>query len=517
MRKQLIDLPVIFLSAWLTFLIPSQGLSSEVKPIFEQTVEPFHDVAVRSVVVEPEAFEKREATFIVAVIANSGTYNEEKCDVIFYEITGRAKKQIGRQNAVGVIDTVKVYFEWKPEGSIRRSVRFQVVVSSQNDSNRSNNSRMTNKFSIEESEDLDVLHAQDPAAVHQWIVYQAKSLWPNSEIDSYLPSIWSNDVTALNNKEVTYGAWLEDADGSSEACYPHNSCEPCLGTDFLYHPYCHHFWNPDGGEEAGLYWVKQWDSAYRRAQTLWDDKVIPNYSSGNKVEAYKWLGRVAHLLTDMSVPAHVHLDVHIGDPISGDDSYEDYMTEYNDDVPNDYNYKQWTSSGSAAVSASSLYDLFYGLAEIADNFDSDDYPGEVDGGQRDRDLLGDITYEECKNIGDTLMPKAMEHVAGLYRLFWETTHAVSGIIYVSKDNICNHNSPCSPNIQNGIASAFVPSIIRITEENYVENIILDFGQVITLQGGWDTNFTSNSPYYTTIDGSITISSGTMIFENIILK
>jgi hypothetical protein len=515
MRKLVIYLSVIFASAWLTFLTPFQGLSSEIEPVFEQTVEPFHDVAVKSVVVEPKTFETGKATFIVATIANSGTYSEEKCDVIFYEITGRVKKELGRQNAVRVIDTLKVNFEWKPEDLIG-NVRFQVVVSSENDSNNYNNSRMTNKFSIRESENLNVLHAQDPAAVHQWVVYQAKSLWSNSEMDFYLPSIWSNDVSTLNNKEITYGAWLEDADTSSEACYPHNSCEPCLGTDFLYHPYCHHFWNPDGGEEAGLYWVKQWDSAYRRAQTLWDDKVIPNYNSGNKAEAYQWLGRVAHLLTDMSVPAHVHLDVHIGDPISGDDNYEDYMTEFNDDVSNDYNYKQWTASGAVATSVSSLYDLFYHMAEIADDFDSDDYPGEVDGGERERDLLGDITYEECRNIGDVLMPKAMEHLAGLYQLFWNTTHGTSSIIYVSKDNFCSANTPCFPNIQNGIASAFVPSIIRITEETYFENILLDFGQAITLQGGWGADFSSESSY-TTIDGSITIISGTMILEGVILR
>jgi uncharacterized repeat protein (TIGR01451 family) len=90
------------------------------------------------------------------------------------------------------------------------------------------------------------------------------------------------------------------------------------------------------------------------------------------------------------------------------------------------------------------------------------------------------------------------------------------IIYVSKDDLCNGNYPCLPNIQNGIASAFVPSVIKITEETYNENIILNFGEVIVLQGGWDTNFTSNSSY-TTIEGSITITNGTMMLENIILK
>ena len=90
------------------------------------------------------------------------------------------------------------------------------------------------------------------------------------------------------------------------------------------------------------------------------------------------------------------------------------------------------------------------------------------------------------------------------------------IIYVSKDGTCNGHIPCWPNVQNGIASASAPSIIRITGETYNGNIVLDFDQVIALEGGWDTTFTSDS-IPTTIQGSLTIKHGTMIFEYIILK
>jgi hypothetical protein len=91
-----------------------------------------------------------------------------------------------------------------------------------------------------------------------------------------------------------------------------------------------------------------------------------------------------------------------------------------------------------------------------------------------------------------------------------------GIIYVSKDGSCNGHNPCRPNIQNGIALASAPSLIKITQETYNENIILDVDEEIPLQGGWDTNFTSSSSY-TIINGSITITHGTMIFEYIILQ
>ena len=94
--------------------------------------------------------------------------------------------------------------------------------------------------------------------------------------------------------------------------------------------------------------------------------------------------------------------------------------------------------------------------------------------------------------------------------------SVENTIYVSKDGFCGGNNPCFPNIQNGIALASIPSTIKITQETYDEDIVLDFDQVIILQGGWDTNFTSN-PSSTTIQGSITITHGTMIIESIIVE
>ena len=82
--------------------------------------------------------------------------------------------------------------------------------------------------------------------------------------------------------------------------------------------------------------------------------------------------------------------------------------------------------------------------------------------------------------------------------------------------ICNHHSPCSPNIQNGIFQAPGPSIIEITQETYNETIVLDVDKEIILEGGWDTDFTTCSSY-TTINGSMTITHGTIIIEYIILK
>jgi beta-glucanase (GH16 family) len=109
--------------------------------------------------------------------------------------------------------------------------------------------------------------------------------------------------------------------------------------------------------------------------------------------------------------------------------------------------------------------------------------------------------------GGTVFPA--QYQIDYVRVYQET-------IYVSKDGICSGNVPCFSDIQKGIASASGPSAIEITQETYDENIILDFDEVIALQGGWDTNFTSNSSY-TTISGSITITNGKMTIERIIFK
>lgn len=52
----------------------------------------------------------------------------------------------------------------------------------------------------------------------------------------------------------------------------------------------------------------KWESARQRGLRLWKEKVLPNYfgaGADSKARAYYWLGRVAHLLADVSVPGHI--------------------------------------------------------------------------------------------------------------------------------------------------------------------------------------------------------------------
>ena len=91
------------------------------------------------------------------------------------------------------------------------------------------------------------------------------------------------------------------------------------------------------------------------------------------------------------------------------------------------------------------------------------------------------------------------------------------VIYVSNtDPSCGGHSPCSPNIQHGIALLSGPSVIEITQGTYNGNILLNVDEEIVLEGGCDTNFGACSSY-STIVGSMKISLGTIMIENIILK
>ncbi len=396
----------------------------------EQEVEPFHDVAVRKVGVGPGTWEKGKPTFIIADIENAGTYQTEECDLSLSLLIGEEKKLITRKKDVVIAGKMRIEFEWLPD-EWKEKLRFEVSLHSPKDSNRSNNFKLSNQFEIKEEGRLYILHKTDPP-VHQWIAYQAKFLWSNPEMNGHLPGSWSNSSATLDNYKILYGSRMEDDDNSSDACYPLESCSPCSGWnwDSGYsgnHPYCNHFWDPDGGPDAGLnVFARQWQSAYRRAQHLWDGKVIPLYQGGQIDQAYYWLGRIAHLLADISVPAHVHLDIH---PVV--ESYESYMSEYNDDVINHYNFAQWTAGGLASP-ASNLFSLFQDMAEKADDFDSNDASGESpdhreghnDAWETQKGVYGwyDTSYAECRNHGNTLMPEAIRHVAGLYKLFWQLTH-----------------------------------------------------------------------------------------------
>jgi len=261
----------------------------------------------------------------------------------------------------------------------------------------------------------DALSHGHPA--HQIIAWKAWFLLPSSDVKTALANYLGAPFQPPN---TNYDSGSNITEGTYDEDYPEYEGR-----------WMNHFWNttttiqddpavnPDYGLPPG------YQSAYRRAQNFWDDKVIPYYigkdKNGNPHEvnialSFWWLGRVAHLLTDMSVPAHTHNDPHVA---------YNYETYINKKACPENASCAWcsdiTECGSPTV-AWSLYELFWHMAELADDYDSENQNGEFDGGaRRNCDITGTIctiSDEDYDTMGDDLFPEAIRHVAGLYQLFW---------------------------------------------------------------------------------------------------
>jgi len=90
------------------------------------------------------------------------------------------------------------------------------------------------------------------------------------------------------------------------------------------------------------------------------------------------------------------------------------------------------------------------------------------------------------------------------------TTSYPSFIYVSQDGTCGGKNPCYTSIQAAINAAGTGAVIRIAQGTYSESITLNTSKSLTLQGGWNYPFTSQTPNTTFIkapkatQGSITV-------------
>lgn len=354
--------------------------------------------------------------------------------------------------------------------------------------------------------------------IHQYIALEAREVWERTpdELKQHMHTDFNSNLDEIC--EVSYGIGDDIITGSAEedivaapleligdidefdvqfGCLP--KCDDEGG-------YFKHFWDPDlpsvsgykcntigGGYNSGLvldstntdvlfqFLCGNYDSAYRLAQDYWDRLVIPYYTGKtkngqphliNKDRAYYWLGRIAHLITDMCVPAHVHNDPHSVLYPHGDDSFEDYMKEpgivYQFEgsfyAGEQYNYEELKWEGvHENQDPPNLFWLFWYVAQKTQYFASDGNTGKnvtpfmgkdeytkLDGTKvrfspnlwQKEITKGDIALDDIitnpydleypstgipndrnlQKVANALIPHAMKAVAGLYRLFWIETH-----------------------------------------------------------------------------------------------
>jgi hypothetical protein len=120
---------------------------------------------------------------------------------------------------------------------------------------------------------------------------------------------------------------------------------------------------------------------YKGCYNALGEFVSRNYWTQSSMEfrnkiVWEIIGRVCHLLADVSVPAHSHNDQHDEYVGGGADGYETYMEDQG-------HFDQWTYN--SAITQGGLIDvlnksnplkyLFYSTAQVANHFPSDDDPG----------------------------------------------------------------------------------------------------------------------------------------------
>lgn len=91
----------------------------------------------------------------------------------------------------------------------------------------------------------------------------------------------------------------------------------------------------------------------------------------------------------------------------------------------------------------------------------------------------------------------------------------SSTLYVSISEYCGDKTPCYDSIQEAIDAASTGSVILIIQGTYDESIVLNESKSLTLQGGWDSTFTTQST--TSTVNSITISNGTIAVDKLVIQ
>lgn len=201
-------------------------------------------------------------------------------------------------------------------------------------------------------------------STHEYIVFQALDLYPND----------ANTELYEYRNAIRDGAIDED---STDHVYDRSG----LFTTIT------HFWQGDSGpiDPVDNYFGEDGENAWQKAQVLWG-MALGEYEAGDKWEAYEYLGHVAHLLADMSVPCHAHEDLHV----EGDD-YEDWMTRGEAQlqpeeiiilkdagpvkIPEEVDIPEVVYDENL-IEPKSLYYLFYTMNQIGDFFDSSDCSGD---------------------------------------------------------------------------------------------------------------------------------------------
>jgi hypothetical protein len=143
-----------------------------------------------------------------------------------------------------------------------------------------------------------------------------------------------------------------------------------------------HFWQPD--ESFGQPQVQVLDpyaNAFNAAQALWM-RALGEYAAGNKEQAYRFLGMIAHYLGDQTVPAHANGDTH-PEALNDGDPFEEWMSnpELNKARLTDEEFNGLVAQGLIDLpdyeNIDKLLWLFLNVNQVGGYFASDDDDGDA--------------------------------------------------------------------------------------------------------------------------------------------
>lgn len=432
-----------------------------------------HDGAIIGLDVEPLQITTGESTTVTVIIENQGNYLETNVEVTLF----LDNKQIGKMNHISLVpdERKSLTFSWVPTASASPQSLKATISILPNEEDKTDNIKLGRYYiHLDASGQVSIIHKK---IVHQYVCTEAYNLY--NEIESqYLYSGASMSDDREEDKTICGGAYAEDGE------------TPFDKKDHVYHlPFptntLAHFWSADAGDSSsGLVGC---ENAWQKARKLWEgwsddpseypDGAIDRYKAGDKGRAYDYLGHIAHLLVDMSEPAHAHKDSHT----IYDECFEDWMG-------NNANYGKWFVSGdkikrfsweSAEFDASlitipwnkrpsgmsksifPLYYLMYTINQYADYFADDAdaaydgdtyqrsdrsgwvsyfgwpnhptkvwhlntantvsgaYPSYPVGGNKDNDAGDNDDDKDLTLIGDKTYVYAIRAVATLYKFFWK--------------------------------------------------------------------------------------------------
>jgi hypothetical protein len=206
-----------------------------------------------------------------------------------------------------------------------------------------------------------------------------------------------------------------------------------------------HFWDADKGDDDPVDMVEVTYAvinSWQKAKIFWG-MALGEYMDGDYVSAYEYLGHIAHLLADQSVPAHAHEDVHITD------TYEkEYMLASNGNI---YLSAAETFAlrdlGLIEIpeGVNPLYYLFYTVNQIGDYYPCDEDESEYWGDTGDRNgwmaqIYADLgmtplpaeppSYGDCAIIKEYSYKYAIRATATLLQLFQDAATSRSALTVV---------------------------------------------------------------------------------------